>query len=134
MKKNLNQTAKRNFAIILSVMLIVFTMNLFAQSNTVTKAVTNEAGIKNLITAINSDNEGLRRSAVYFAGKYKIKEAVSSLTEILNEEKDPNNRVLIALALYEIGDEEGIEAVKILAAKDEDSYVRRMSIAIVNKE
>jgi HEAT repeat protein len=133
MKKNLNTIIKRNFALLLTVMLVVLTMNMYAQGDKVKSEKPNETAIKNLITAINSDNEGLRRSAVYFAGKYKVKETVNSLAEILKKEKDPNNRVLIALALFEIGDEEGINAVKKLAENDEDLYVRRMSLAIVNR-
>jgi HEAT repeat protein len=133
MKNNFNPNAKRNFALLLTVILVALTMNLFAQEDKDENRYPNEKAIKNLITAINSDNDGLRRSAVYFAGKYKVKETVSPLAEILKKEKDPNNRVLIALALFEIGDEEGINAVKKLAANDEDLYVRRMSFAIVNK-
>lgn len=64
------------------------------------------------------------------AGLYKIDEAVDALTGQLKNEKDANTRVLIALSLYNIGDPEGMEAVKDLSENDKDTKVKRMTTAL----
>ncbi|QQS35850.1 MAG: HEAT repeat domain-containing protein [Ignavibacteriales bacterium] len=133
MKNRLLTTAKRNLVLLTGVLMLALSVNLTAQGDKVVKKEISENMLKNLEVAINSENEGLRRSAVYLAGKYKVAEVVDDLTEILSTEKDPNNRVLIALALNEIGSEEALKALKKLSVNDEDVYVRRMSLAIVNK-
>ena len=67
------------------------------------------------------------------AGFYKIDEAVDILTGQLLVEKDPGIKILIALSLYNIGNPEGVEAIRKLAVKDSNSEVRRMS-TILYKE
>jgi hypothetical protein len=86
--------------------------------------------ITNLVNALNSDNTGLMKSAVYMAGKYKVNEAVETLTEMLFDEKDPAVRLLIARSLYEIGDFDGMQAVYELSKTDKNVKVRAMSRAM----
>lgn len=133
MKTGYNNKVKRTITTLTIVLLLTLSTGLFAQGDKVVVKKLNDNELKNLTTAITSENEGLRRSGIYLAGKYKIVEVVDELTEILSEEKDPNNRVLIMLALHEIGTDEALKAIKKLAANDEDIYVRRMSFAIFNK-
>ncbi len=90
----------------------------------------NEHSLQSLKEGIKSDNPGLRKSAIYLAGYYKIDEAVETLVEELEKVKDPSTRVLIALSLYNIGTRDGMEAVKALAANDKDIKVKRMSTAL----
>jgi HEAT repeat protein len=89
--------------------------------------------IENLLIGIRSDNPGLKKSSVYMAGKYELDECTGSLIEQLKTEKDASVKVLIALALYRIGSEEGMEAIEELAHNDNNKEVRRMSSAIVNQ-
>ena len=113
---------------ILAILLVIALsadVSLQAQSNKY-KNVT-ENSIKTLKQGIKSDNTGLKKSCIYMAGFYKIDEAVEVLTEQLSEEKDPGTKILIALSLYNIGNPEGLEAIKKLAGKDSNSEVRRMS-------
>lgn len=83
-----------------------------------------------LLNGINSENDGLKKSSIYFAGKYKIEEAVDVLTAQLSKEDDPATRILIALSLYSIGSPEGMNVVKARSEVDTDSKVRRMCSAI----
>ena len=83
----------------------------------------NESGfpvkaINNLIVGIQSDNEGLKKSSIYYAGIYELKEMVEPLIELLNKEKDTDMRVLIALTLYKIGNKDGLKAIVDLVAKN----------------
>lgn len=116
----------------------LFLAVLFTSSLTVTSAQEKEItakykyAVENLIKGIQSDNEGLKRSAIYFAGKYKITGAVDALIEQLDKETNPSNRILIALVLYKIGDPDGINAVKSLAKSDNNLKVRRMANEIYN--
>ncbi len=114
-------------AVLLAVLMISQT-GLQAQSSNYKNI--NEYSLESLKKGIQSDNPGLRKSAIYMAGLYKIDEVVETLVEQLGKEKIPSNRVLIALSLYNIGNTEGMEAVKIMAAGDKDKEVRRMSTVL----
>jgi HEAT repeat protein len=87
--------------------------------------------IANLVEGINSQNEGVRRSAVYLAGKYEIRETVDALITLLKKEKNPSIRILIALALYKIGNEKGVDAIYNYASFENDPRVKRIYDAIV---
>jgi HEAT repeat protein len=86
--------------------------------------------IETLKRGIESDNTGLRKSSIYLAGFYKINEAVDVLIEQLEKEQNPGTKILIALSLYNIGNPEGMEAVKELAVSDKNNEVKRMSTAL----
>ena len=116
---------------ILLVIALSAEVSLRAQSNKY-KNIT-ENSIETLKQGIKSDNTGLRKSSIYMAGFYKIDEAVDILTGQLLVEKDPGIKILIALSLYNIGNPEGVEAIRKLAVKDSNSEVRRMS-TILYKE
>jgi HEAT repeat protein len=75
----------------------------------------------------------VKRSSIYFAGKYRIAEAEDALIDQLNEEEDAGTRILIALVLYEMGSEEGLLEVQKLSLNDEDAKVRRMATQIFNE-
>jgi HEAT repeat protein len=89
--------------------------------------------IKNLTTAIQSENYGLKRSAIYLAGKYEMEEVSDVLIQELKKSNDPSTRILIALSLYKIGTEAGLEAVNYLSSHDINKEVRRISVAILNQ-
>ena len=105
-------------------LLIIVSLTTFAQ-----KPVSRNA-IDNLITGINSENEGLRRSAIYFAGKYEYAETTEALVAQLKKEDNPNTRLLIANALFRIGDPFGMEAVLEISQSDSNAKVKRIAGAI----
>lgn len=105
----------------------------FAQKNSINEITNNEYALKNLVAGIQSDNTGVKRSSIYFAGKYRIAEAEGTLIDQLTEEEDAGTRILIALVLYEMGSEEGLMEVHKLSLNDKDSKVRRMATQIFNE-
>jgi len=111
----------------------VLTGSVYAQKNSIKDVTTNQYALQNLVAGIQSDNTGVKRSSIYFAGKYRIAETEDVLIAQLKEEKDPSTRILIALVLYEMGSEEGLLEVKDLSLNDEDARVRRMAFQIYNE-
>ena len=89
--------------------------------------------IANLSVAITAENDGLRKSAVYFAGIYTLYETVPVLVSQLEKEKNSDIKILIALALYKMEDPVGMQAVEKLYKKDTDIRVKRMSKAILDE-
>lgn len=111
----------------------VLTGSVYAQKNSIKDVTTNKYALQNLVAGIHSDNTGVKRSAIYFAGKYRVAETEEALIAQLKEEKDASTRILIALVLYELGSEAGLLEVKKLSLNDEDAKVRRMATQIYNE-
>ncbi len=107
--------------------------NGYAQKNSIKDVTTNQYALQNLVAGIHSDNTGVKRSSIYFAGKYRIAEAEDALIDQLKEEDDASTRILIALVLYEMGSKTGLFEVKDLSLNDEDAKVRRMATQIYNE-
>jgi hypothetical protein len=102
--------------LVLLIVVLLTTNYSSAQQNNQQTGI-NSSAKKNLVMAINSDNTGLKRSAVYFAGYYKINEAVDPLINLLNSSStDISLKTLAAYSLHQIGDEECIDALKELSA------------------
>jgi hypothetical protein len=103
--RNHKKLAMHLVGMLLIGLLILLSTNIFAQANqeqdNKVRSLT-KAEAMNYLKGLNSDNDGLRKSCIYFAGKYKITEAVDILKEQLSEEENPETSVLIVLALYEI--------------------------------
>jgi hypothetical protein len=92
----------------------------FAQKN-YKEVKINSSSVKNLIAALNSENIGLRKSAVYFAGYYKIDEVVEPLSNILNSSSaDFSTRSLAAYSLFEIGNGECLNILEESGKKCKD--------------
>ena len=125
------KTSRKQTAVVVAIFLLLVTginINLFAQPIPITDVTKNEYALDNLKSGINSENIGVRKSAIYFAGKYRIAEVVNCLVERLENEEEASIRLLIAYSLYEIKDSEGMKAVKELSLKDDDVKVKRMSL------
>ena len=117
----------------LSLLFVATAGEITAQTNSIKELTNNKYALDNLLDGIKSDNDGVKRSSIYFVGKYRIAEAEEVLIEQLKEEQNPSNRILIAFVLYELGSEEGLLAVKKLADNDDNQKVRRMSTHIYNE-
>jgi len=89
--------------------------------------------INNLSAGIKSNNEGLRRSSIYYAGYYGIEELTDVLVDKLFHGENSTIKILAAVSLYRIGNNEGFNAVKKLAAAESDAEVRKMGEAILNQ-
>lgn len=93
----------------------------------------NKNSIESLRDGITSNNNGLRRSAIYMAGFYEINEVANTLCDELKNEINPAVKVLIALALYKIGDENSLNMIESLSKTEKDDDTRRMMFAITEQ-
>jgi len=85
-----------------------------------------ERGKTNLMIAVNSDNYGLRASAVQILGELQCDNAVIPLMRILHTSIDENMRILAAHSLYKIQSPMGMFAVKQAIRFDKSDRVRKM--------
>ncbi|MCK9280010.1 MAG: hypothetical protein M0P71_05280 [Melioribacteraceae bacterium] len=118
--------------LVLSLAVLLLLVN-FTYANTGITGSIKKNAIASLVTGIASDNMGLKRNCIYFAGKYKIAEATEALITELSKTENAKLKVLISLSLFLIGDENGMDAVYELANKDNDKYVKRMAKAIIDE-
>jgi hypothetical protein len=87
---------------------------------------------KNYIAALCSGNIGLRNSAANFIAEYRLTGAVKPLIERLREDKVEQVRMSSALALVQLGDNEGIAAVKEAAIYDGSEKVAKFCEQLLN--
>lgn len=119
---------------IISVLLIAITFlasNLTAQNSIApndpiikAKYSTIEA---NLLEGLKSDIDGLRISCAYYLGDIKSEKAVIPLMKILREDNCYGARIVAALSLIKIDNEQSVYMVKRTALFNEQEGVRKMS-------
>ena len=81
----------------------------------------------NLLVGLNSNIEGLRISCAYYLGEMKSENAVLPLMQILRDDNCYGARIVAALSLIKIGDEQGVYMVKRTAKFNDEEGVRKMS-------
>jgi len=86
-----------------------------------------------LIKALDDQNIGIRTSAAQLLGERKVVDAVKPLVKMLKTEENTSARIVVAMALYQIGDEQATAALKQAAVKDKNKTVRRVVSAMVHK-
>ncbi|NNG27489.1 MAG: HEAT repeat domain-containing protein [Ignavibacteriaceae bacterium] len=118
---------------LLSLLFITTLGRTLAQPHTIKNVTDNKYALVNLLDNIKSENDGVKRSSLYFVGYYRITEAEDAVIEQLKKEQNPSNRILIALVLHKLGSEDGLLEVKKLASNDDNKKVRRMSSHIYNE-
>ncbi|MDP3150898.1 MAG: hypothetical protein Q8N83_17410 [Ignavibacteria bacterium] len=101
--------------------------NIFSYSPTLPAAVAAKKAVieNNLINALESDNEGLMQSAVYYLGEYKSNKAVIPLMKLLHSDCCEGLRIMAALSLTKIGTAKGLFAVKQSGIFDHSESVRK---------
>ena len=123
----MRQTSQK-FVIVLTVLLMVaFTSQSFSQ---IKEHISSEAYAKyvgNLQSGINSDNIGLKISAIQFTGIYQITENSALLLKKYKEEKNPKIKSLIAISLFMLGDSEALAKIDF----DEKSILKSTSLSMI---
>lgn len=115
--------------IVVVLMLIAATPEIRSQS---TDRI-NLNSITSLKNGITSNNAGLRKSSIYMAGLYKVKEVAPLLAEEMKKELDPSTKILIALSLFKTGDENFFGTIETMAKMEKDDEARRMMYAITEQ-
>ncbi len=90
------------------------------------KANTYEAIETNRLIGLASDNQGLRVSCAFNLGEMKSEKAVLPLMKLLREGETFEERVIAALSLIKIGNEQGVYLVSRLAKFSECEKTRRI--------
>jgi len=122
-----------NKVVVVITALILFTASAQAQNSEKCKSAYKEKFTKNLIAGILQSNEGLKNSAIYFAGHYKMKGTTDALIQQLKKEESAKTRRLIVYSLFMIGEEKGISAIYELAADERDEYIRTGFSEVINE-
>lgn len=117
---------KLSLALVLTVFL---TSGLLAQAQPSVELEYNQY----LIKSLQDENVGIRSSAAQLLGERKVAEAVNPLVTMLTKEKNASARIVVAVALYQIGDEKALPTLKKVATSDKSKTVRHVATAIVQK-
>jgi HEAT repeat protein len=89
--------------------------------------------INNLKNGITSNNEGLRRSSIYFAGYYQVNELAGILSEQLYKSDDSKDRVIILMALYKIGGKDCYKTINDFISNSKDFEAAEIANIIVRE-
>lgn len=127
--ESLSRTEKFYF-LFTAILFLLLASNNFGQAKRITDLTDQKNALENIVAGIKSPNDGLRESAVYLAGNYRLIDTEDALIEQLKVEKNADIKVLIGLALFRMNSEKGMNVLKSLAEQDNNTKVKRMSQAI----
>ncbi|MCK9426877.1 MAG: HEAT repeat domain-containing protein [Ignavibacteriaceae bacterium] len=113
-----------------SFFILLFAFEGFSYNPTLPEAVTAKKAVitQNLISALDSKNEGLMQSAAYYLGEYKCENAVIPLMKLLHSDCCEGLRVMAALSLTKIGTEKSLFAVRQSSIFDHSDFVRKFCL------
>jgi chaperonin cofactor prefoldin len=133
MKATLLHRAEKLYFVLVALLFVLLVTDSFGQTQKISEVSKHKYALQNLEMGIQSENKGVRESAIYFAGKYRFIDTEDALIEQLKVEEDADIKVLIGLALFRMNSEKGMSELQRLASADENPRVRRMSNAIYNE-
>jgi hypothetical protein len=133
MKTTLLHRAEKLYFVLVAILFVLLVTDSFGQTKKVSEMTKQKNALQNLVIGIQSENQGVRESAIYFAGQYRFIDTEDALINQLKVEKDSDIKVLIGLALFRMNSEKGMDELQRLATKDKNPKVRRMSQAIYNE-
>lgn len=87
----------------------------------------NKYALSNLIAGINSDNRGVQKQCVYYAGFYQVQEAVDHLISLIKNSECEDIQKLAMLSLYEIKDENGMDFLKNYSTRCKNPSLKKIS-------
>ncbi len=103
-KKFLNQKPSLSLLLLTGIFLIPFIISCQTVDNQ--KIHLDSSALKNYQDNLKSNNDGIVRSSIFFAGKYKLSEVAPDLLEILKNSKDEDLCKWAVWSIYEIGDDQ----------------------------
>jgi hypothetical protein len=87
----------------------------------------NKYALSNLIAGINSDNHGVQKQCVYYAGFYQVQETVDHLISLIKNSECEDIQKLAVLSLYEIKNKDGIDFLKDYSFRCKNPNIKRIS-------
>jgi len=133
MKTTLLHSSEKLYFALVAILFVLLVTDTFGQNQKISDLSKHKYALQNLVIGIHSENDGVRESSIYFAGKYRFIDTEDALIEQLKVEKESDIKVLIGLALFRMSSEKGMNELQKLASIDENPKVRRMSYAIFNE-
>lgn len=133
MKTTLLHNSEKLYFTLVAILFVLLVTDTFGQNQKISDLSKHKYALQNLVMGIHSENAGIRESAIYFAGKYRFIDTEDALINQLKVEKESDIKVLIGLALFRMNSEKGMNELQVLAEKDANPKVRRMSKAIYNE-
>ncbi len=92
---------------------------------------------QNLENGIKSSNPGLKKSSIYLAGKYEIKELLPVMREELKTASDPELKKLMIRAIYKIDAYSAMKSIIEISSTTDNKHIRKLCEALnadYNKE
>jgi len=133
MRTTLLHSSEKLYFALVAILFVLLVTDTFAQNQKISQVSNHKYALQNLEMGIQSENEGVRESAIYLAGQYRFIDTEDALIKQLKVEKDSDIKVLIGLALFRMNSEKGMNELQRLALSDENPRVRRMSSAIYSE-
>jgi len=133
MKTTQLHSTEKLYFVLVAILFFFLVSESIGQTKMVSEMTKHKYALQNIIMGIHSENEGVRESSIYFAGKYRFIDTEDALINQLKVEKDSDIKVLIGLALFRMNSEKGMNELQMLTKKDPNPRVRRMSRAIYNE-
>ena len=133
MKTTLLHSSEKLYFALVAILFFFLVTDSFGQNQKISEVSKHKFALQNLVTGIQSENEGVRESSIYLAGQYRFIDTEDALIEQLKVEKDSDIKVLIGLALFRMNSEKGMNELQMFIKKDSNPRVRRMSQAIYNE-
>ncbi len=133
MKTGLLHSTEKFYFVLAAILFVFLVSDSFGQIKQVSDLTNSKYALQNLVMGIQSENEGVRESSIYFAGQYRFIDTEDVLIKQLKVEKESDIKVLIGLALFRMNSEKGMSELQRLASIDKNPRVRRMSYAIYNE-
>jgi hypothetical protein len=115
---------KQVLILTVAAMLLAFSSALALDPQTTKSTVDIDKVEASLLNGLNSKNQGLIISSTQMLGDIKSDKAVIPLMHMLKSENNESCKIAAALALYNIGDERGLYAIKRAAKFDDNNKVR----------
>lgn len=112
----------------LTIAMMIFTsvfMNISAINNQQKNPMLSQRAIMDLIRGIESDNMGLKISAIQMAGKYHIEESVDALSLVLKSKSSEDVKCTVLFALSRIGTTASLEQLVCYADTCRHSDLKR---------
>lgn len=124
--KNLTVKSALKSTVVVMAVFLTLASSIQAKGDDKSKIINSKKYAKNLSLCIGSPNEGVKKEAIYYAGKYKVTGTTKALVQQLKKEQSPKTKALIVYSLFMIGDEDGISAACQYTNVEMEDYLRKV--------
>ncbi len=119
------------FTLVLS-MLVLTSVNFGQTLSNAEPHIFTKNEITNLKNGIKSENIGLKKSSIYFAGKYNLTEVEDELIDELKSQENSGVKLLIAKVLHKMYSKKGMLALEASANDSSDQRFRKFARIFIN--